>query len=64
MKTYLVVTGSIFGLLGVAHLVRLFVEGRADPLFLAGNLAIFGIGVGVAVWAGLLLRRATRVHAL
>ena len=27
MKAYLVVTGAIFGLVGIAHLLRLFVEG-------------------------------------
>ena len=32
MKAYLVVTGTIFGLVGIAHLVRLFLEGMSDPI--------------------------------
>jgi hypothetical protein len=53
MKTYLVVTGSIFGLIGIAHLFRLFVEGHplSDPWFLGSNLALFIVGGGLAVWA-------------
>ena len=55
MKAYIVVTGSIFGLVGVAHLLRLFLEGghslAADPWFFVGNLALFVIGGGIAVWA-------------
>jgi hypothetical protein len=53
MKAYLVVTGTIFGLVGLAHLLRLFVEGHplSDPWFLGHNLALFLVGVGLAVWA-------------
>jgi hypothetical protein len=57
VKSYLIVTGSIFGLIGVAHLLRLFIEGRplSDSWFLASNLALFMVGGGFAVWAGRLL---------
>jgi len=59
MKGYLVVSGFLFGLVGVAHLLRLFVERGelADPWFLAHNLALFFVGGGLAVWALQLLRR-------
>ena len=57
MKSYLVVTGTIFGLIGVAHLLRLFVEGHplSDSGFLMTNLALFIVGGALAVWAGRLL---------
>ena len=53
MKAYLLVTGAIFGLVGIAHLLRLFVEGHplSDPWFVGGNVALFVIGGGLAVWA-------------
>lgn len=59
MKTYLIVSGALFGLVGIAHLLRLFVErGQlSDPWFLAHNLALFVIGGGLAVAALQLLRR-------
>lgn len=57
MKAYLLVTGTIFGLLGVAHLLRPFVEGHplSDPWFLGHNVALFLVGAGLAVWAARLL---------
>ena len=57
MKAYLIITGSIFGLIGIAHLLRLFFEGHSlsDPWFLASNLALFIVGGGIAVWAARLL---------
>jgi hypothetical protein len=59
MKAYLVVTGAIFGLVGIAHLLRLFVEGvpLSDPWFLGVNVALCVAGGGLAVWAMRLLRR-------
>ena len=59
MKAYLIVTGTIFGLVGVAHLLRLFVEGHAfsDPWFLGHNLSLFVVGGGLAAWAARLLVR-------
>jgi hypothetical protein len=54
MKAYLIVTGSLFGLVGAAHLLRLFVEREhpwSDPGFLAHNVALFAIGGGIAFWA-------------
>ena len=57
MKAYVVVTGSIFGLIGIAHLLRLFVEGHplSDTGFLAVNLGLFLVGTGIAGWAARLL---------
>jgi len=51
MKAYLVVTGTIFGLVGIAHLLPLFVEGHplSDPWFLGHNLALFLVGGALAV---------------
>ena len=59
MKAYLVVSGALFGLVGLAHLLRLFVERDqlSDPWFLAHNLALVVVGGGLAVWALQLLRR-------
>ena len=65
MKAYLVASGLIFGLVGIAHLLRLFVEGHplSDPWFLGHNMALFLVGGGFAVWALQLLRRRRRPSA-
>ena len=65
MKAYLVVSGILFGVVGIAHLLRLFVERDqlSEAGFLAHNLALFIVGGGLAVWALLLLRRRTRQPA-
>ena len=57
MKAYLGITGSVFALIGVAHVARLFVEGHplSDSAFLAENLGLSLVCVGLAVWAGWLL---------
>ena len=59
MKAYLMVSGALFGAVGIAHLLRLFIEHDqvADPSFLLHNLALFGVGGALAVWALQLLRR-------
>jgi len=59
MKVYLIVSGALFGLVGIAHLLRVFVERDrlSEPWFLAHNLALFVVGGGLAVWALQLLRR-------
>ena len=65
MKAYLIVTGAIFGLVGIAHLLRVFVErdSLSDPWFLAANLTLFIVGGGVAVWAMRLLKRSREPFA-
>ena len=57
MKPYLIVTGTIFGLLGLAHLLRLFIERHpwSDYGFLGPNLLVSLLGVGLAIWAARLL---------
>jgi hypothetical protein len=59
MNAYLAVSGTLFGLVGIAHLLRLFVErdSLSDPRFLAHNLALFVVCGGLAIWALQLLRR-------
>jgi hypothetical protein len=59
MKAYLGISGALFGILGISHLVRLFVERdqSSDPSFLVHNLALFLVGGALAVWALQLLRR-------
>ena len=57
MKAYVMTTGAVFGLLTLAHLLRIIMEGwhlATDPLFvlftvLAGSLCL---------WACLLLRHS------
>lgn len=57
MKAYLLVTGIIFAVVGIAHLSRLFVERHplSDSWFLGHNVALFLVGGGLAVWAMRLL---------
>jgi len=59
MKAYLIVSGLLFGLVGIAHLLRLFVEGHpsSDSSFLIHNVALFIVGAGLALWALRLLMR-------
>jgi hypothetical protein len=59
MKAYLIVSGAIFGIVGVAHGLRLFVEGHAlsDRWFITHNVALFVLGAGLALWALRLLLR-------
>ena len=58
MKAYLITTVTVFGLITLAHLWRIFVEGRhlaTDPLFMLLTVA----ATGLCVWAFRLLSRAT-----
>jgi hypothetical protein len=61
MKAYLLLTGSLFGLAGVAHLVRVFVERdhslSGDPQFFVTNIGLFVVGGGMALWALRLVRQ-------
>ena len=55
MKAYLIVTGAVFGLITVAHVWRIFVEGSrlaSDPIFIVLTL----LSVTLACWAARLLR--------
>jgi hypothetical protein len=59
MKTYLVVSGTLFGLVVIAHVLRLVQEGTApiaEPIFVISTL----ICACLCVWAFALLRTAGR----
>jgi len=59
MKAYLVTTGTVFGLIVVAHVWRVFVEGAhlaRQPPFVLVTLA----AAALSLWAWGLLGRSTR----
>ena len=56
MKAYLITSGTIFGLIGLAHIWRIFEEGRhlaTDPVFVILTI----VAGGLSVWAWRLLVR-------
>jgi hypothetical protein len=59
MKAYVMTTGAVFGLLTLAHLLRMIVEGwhvATNPLFV-----LFTIAAGsLCFWAWRLVRHSTR----
>lgn len=59
MKTYLVTTGTIFGLIALAHVARIVSEGpalAADPWFILLTV----VAAGLALWAWRLVRSSAR----
>jgi len=59
MKTYVVTTGILFGLLTLAHVLRIVYESRAlasDPWYMLITTAT----AALSVWACLLLARRAR----
>ena len=63
MKAYLTTTGTLFGLLALAHLLRTVAERDrlvADPWFYLEGPGIGLVGASLCVWALLLLRRLPR----
>lgn len=58
MKTYVVVTGSLFALLTFVHVWRYLVERSvgSDPFF----ITVTAISTALAVWAVRLMARPTR----
>jgi hypothetical protein len=55
MKTYVMTTGAIFGLITLAHLLRVVEEGRhvaTDPFFVLLTV----LAAALSVWAFRLLR--------
>jgi hypothetical protein len=59
MKAYVMTTGALFGLLTLAHLLRIFQEGRhlaTDPWY----LLITGAAAALGLWAWRLLSRPAR----
>jgi uncharacterized membrane protein len=58
MKAYLVTTGVIFGLITVAHILRMFMEGShllTEPVFILLTVA----SAALSIWAVQLLRRSS-----
>ena len=59
MKAYLITSGTIFGLITVAHIWRAVAEGRhvaADPFFMALTL----LAAALSIWAWRLVTRIPR----
>ena len=59
MKAYIKTTGTVFGLITLAHILRVFTEGSqlaADPLFLLLTLA----AAALCLWAWRLCGKSTR----
>ncbi len=59
MKAYLITTGTVFGLITVAHIWRIWEEGlhlAKDPVFLLLTIA----AAGLSCWAWRLLGRLPR----
>jgi hypothetical protein len=56
MKTYVAVTGTVFALLALAHLWRLYEEG-AGPTRTPFFVVITVLAAGFAVWAWRLVRK-------
>lgn len=56
MKAYLITTGTVFGLITVAHIARIALENSrlaTDPVYLLLTL----LAAGPCAWAFVLLRR-------
>jgi len=59
MKAYLITTGTVFGLITLAHIWRIFAEGShlaTDPLF----LFLTFVAAALCFWAWRLLWRSSR----
>jgi len=59
MKAYIITTGAIFGLITVAHVLRIFAEGRhlaTDPWYVLLTVA----AATLCLWAWRLLRPEAR----
>jgi hypothetical protein len=59
MRTYVMTTGILFGLVTMAHVWRVLVEGpglATDPWYILLTVA----AAGLCLWAWRLIRRSTR----
>ncbi len=57
MKAYVMTTGAVFGLITLAHLLRMIVEGRhvaTEPLFILLTV----VSGSLCFWAWLLVRNS------
>lgn len=54
MRAYVITTGALFGLLTIAHIVRIVLERRLvpDPVFILFTL----LSAGLAIWAWRVLK--------
>jgi hypothetical protein len=60
MKAYLITTGTLFGLIALAHIARTIAESRrltSDPWFLLEGPGLGVLAGALAVWAWRLLRK-------
>jgi hypothetical protein len=58
MKAYLITTSTIFGLITLAHVARIFAEGwnlARDPVF----ILLTALSAGLCAWGFLLLKRSS-----
>ena len=57
MRAYVIITGVVFALITIAHIVRMVVEPHVltEPVYLFLTL----LSAALAIWAMLVLRRAT-----
>lgn len=63
MKAYLITTGSIFGLIALAHLARTVAESQrlgSDPWFYLEGPGLGVLAGALTLWAWRLLRRPAR----
>ena len=58
MKVYVIVTGIIFALITISHIVRMVVEPHVltEPVYLFLTL----LGAALAIWSVIVLRRLSR----
>jgi hypothetical protein len=58
MRAYILTSGAIFGLITIAHLVRMILERRLvpDPVFILLTL----LSAGLTIWAWSVLRASKR----
>jgi len=59
MKAYVITSGAIFGVLAIAHLLRIAMENRhlaTDPVFVLITLA----SAGLSIWAWRVVRHSNR----
>jgi hypothetical protein len=58
MKFYVIITGAIFALITISHVVRMFIEPHVltEPIWLLLTL----ISAALAIWAVVVLRRLNR----
>ena len=64
MKSYLITTGSIFGLIAVMHLLKAIADWRlltTNPVEFLSMAALGVVAAGFSAWAWRLLRRQSRV---